>query len=111
MRSIISLLPLAALVLSQELAAQIPLEPLTVLDQEPLTLDGIPLLGFGTWNLDRSNATEAVSWAIQTGYRHVDCAAAYGNEDLVGKGIYDGLQKTGLSRSDIWVTSKLWNDQ
>ena len=70
----------------------------------------IPLLGFGTWNL-KSNASEAVSYAIQTGYRHIDCAAIYGNEKEVGKGIADGLEKTGLSRSDIWVTSKLWNDQ
>lgn len=70
-----------------------------------------PLLGFGTWNLDRSNATEAVTHAIQTGYRHIDCAAAYGNEKLVGRGIKRGLRKAGLWREDIWVTSKLWNDQ
>ena len=70
----------------------------------------IPLLGFGTWNL-KPNASDAVSYAIQTGYRHIDCAAIYGNEKEVGKGIADGLEKTGLSRSDIWVTSKLWNDQ
>ncbi|PSK51676.1 hypothetical protein B9Z65_2943 [Elsinoe australis] len=69
-----------------------------------------PLLGFGTWNLDRSNATEAVTHAIQTGYRHIDCAAAYGNEKLVGRGIKRGLRKAGLWREDIWVTSKLWND-
>ena len=91
--------------------AQIPLEPSTVLETGPLTLDAIPLLGFGTWNLKSGNVSEAVSWAIQTGYRHIDCAAAYGNEELVGKGIADGLAKTGLSREDIWVTSKLWNDQ
>ncbi|MCJ1399191.1 hypothetical protein MMC11_002393 [Xylographa trunciseda] len=70
----------------------------------------IPLLGYGTWNLDKSNASEAVSYAIETGYRHIDCAAAYGNEKEVGKGIADGLKKAGLKRSDIWVTSKLWND-
>lgn len=83
-------------------------------DQFPLTNDGepdVPLLGFGTWNLDLSNASEAVSVAIQAGYRHIDAAAAYYNQELVGKGIADGLKKTGLKRSDIWVTSKLWNDQ
>ncbi|KAI4213212.1 MAG: hypothetical protein LQ351_004158 [Letrouitia transgressa] len=82
-------------------------------DQFPLTNDGepdVPLLGFGTWNLDLSNASEAVSVAIQAGYRHIDAAAAYYNQELVGKGIADGLKKTGLKRSDIWVTSKLWND-
>lgn len=60
--------------------------------------------------MDRSNATEAVSAAIQAGYRHIDCAAAYKNQDLVGKGIADGLAKTGLKREDLWITSKLWND-
>ncbi|KAL8931632.1 MAG: hypothetical protein Q9211_006825 [Gyalolechia sp. 1 TL-2023] len=81
--------------------------------QQPLTTDfsTIPLLGFGTWNLDRSNASEVVSAALQTGYRHIDCATIYGNQKEVGKGIADGLNKTGLKRSDIWVTSKLWNDQ
>ncbi|KAL9099537.1 MAG: hypothetical protein Q9187_009483, partial [Circinaria calcarea] len=69
----------------------------------------IPLLGYGTWNL-KPNASEAVSVALQTGYLHLDCAAAYGNEREVGKGIADGLKKVGLERSDIWVTSKLWND-
>ncbi|KAL9607909.1 MAG: hypothetical protein Q9167_007230 [Letrouitia subvulpina] len=84
----------------------------SIASQISLTKDetpNIPLLGFGTWGLDPSNATEAVSAAIQTGYRHIDCAAGYANQDLVGKGIADGLKKTGLKRSDIWVTSKLRN--
>lgn len=71
----------------------------------------IPSLGFGTWNLDRSIASEAVSLAIQTGYRHIDCAAAYGNQKEVGVGIADGIQKAGINRYDLWVTSKLWNDR
>ena len=82
---------------------QIPLKPASV--------STIPLLGFGTWNLKGSNNSDAVSLAIQTGYRHIDCAAIYGNEKEVGKGIADGLKKAGLKREDIWVTSKLWNDQ
>ena len=71
----------------------------------------IPLLGYGTWNLDRSNVSVAVSDALEVGYRHIDCAAAYGNQKDVGKGIALGLKKVGLRRSEIWVTSKLWNDQ
>ncbi|EMC99116.1 hypothetical protein BAUCODRAFT_66038 [Baudoinia panamericana UAMH 10762] len=107
----IQVLPLAAFVLAKEHpAAQVPLEPSTALTAEPLTLDNIPLLGYGTWNLKGDNVSEAVSWAIQAGYRHIDCAAAYGNEDKVGRGIADGLAQTGLSREDLWVTSKLWND-
>ncbi|MCJ1308583.1 hypothetical protein MMC25_002236 [Agyrium rufum] len=69
----------------------------------------IPLLGFGTWNLDKSNVSDAVSAAIQIGYRHIDGARAYGNEIDVGKGIASGLKAAGLKRSDIWVTSKLAN--
>ena len=72
---------------------------------------GIPILGFGTWRLDTSNATESVSTAIEAGYRHLDCASAYGNQDKVGRGIANGLAKVGLKRSDIWVTSKLWNNE
>ena len=72
-----------------------------------------PLIGFGTWNvkISEDNTTAAVSHAIQTGYRQIDCAAAYGNEKAVGKGIVEGLQKANLTRDQIWVTSKLWNDQ
>lgn len=72
-----------------------------------------PLLGFGTWNLKVSpeNTSAAVSIAIQTGYRQIDCAAAYRNEPAVGAGIADGLKKANLTRDQIWVTSKLWNDQ
>lgn len=72
-----------------------------------------PAIGFGTWNLKESpaNTSKAVSIAIQSGYRQIDCAAAYGNERDVGPGIKTGLKKAGLHRGDIWVTSKLWNDQ
>ena len=71
----------------------------------------IPSLGFGTWNLDKRNVSEAVSAALHTGYRQIDCAAIYGNQKAVGKGIAHGLKSLNLHRSDIWVTSKLWNDQ
>ena len=85
---------------------QIPLGP-----GNPASIPSIPALGFGTWRLDKSNASEAVSVALQTGYRHLDCAAVYGNEKEVGNGIKDGLETIGLDRSSIWITSKLWNDQ
>ncbi len=99
--------------LSLALATFVPLG-LASQDQIPLkpnAVSTIPLLGFGTWNLKELNNSDAVSLAIQTGYRHIDCAAIYGNEKEVGKGIANGLKKAGLERSDIWVTSKLWNDQ
>jgi alcohol dehydrogenase (NADP+) len=110
MKSIVALLPLAALTRADTHNAQMPLEPSTSGTQQPLALDRIPLLGYGTWNLQGKNVSDAVSWAIQTGYRHIDAAAAYRNQEDVGKGIADGLLKTGLTRGDIWVTSKLWND-
>jgi len=92
--------------------AQFPLEPNTILTpSQSLTLDSIPLLGFGTSDLDPRNATEAVSWAIQVGFRHIDCDPAYKNQDLVGKGIADGLNKTGLRREHLWITSKLQDGQ
>jgi alcohol dehydrogenase (NADP+) len=85
-------------------------------EQYPLTFDhriSQPLIGFGTWTLKESadNTSNAVALALEAGYRQIDCAAAYGNEKEVGKGIADGLKKSGLNREDIWVTSKLWNDQ
>ena len=85
--------------------------------QQPIALTphGIeqPLIGFGTWNLKESheNTTDAVAIAIESGYRQIDCAAAYGNEKEVGKGISKGLKAAGLRREELWVTSKLWNDQ
>lgn len=87
---------------------QIPFNPS---HPAPLSTHSIPALGFGTWNLDKSNASDAVSVALQTGYRHLDCAAIYGNEKEVGQGIKHGLETVGLDRSSIWITSKLWNDQ
>jgi len=72
-----------------------------------------PVIGFGTWNLALSdeNTTAAVSLAIQRGYRQIDGAAIYRNEKAVGKGIAEGLKKANISRAELWVTSKLWNDQ
>ena len=82
--------------------------------QTPLAssrLATIPPLGFGTWNLEKTKVSEAISIALQTGYRHLDCAVIYGNQKEVGHGIQEGLKKAGISRSSIWVTSKLWNDR
>ena len=99
-------LSLASLALSGHASTvQIPLAP------SSQAVSAMPPLGFGTWNLDHSNVSTAVSTALLTGYRHLDCAAIYGNQKEVGKGIAHGLAELGLKRSDIWVTSKLWNDQ
>ncbi|KAF8730655.1 hypothetical protein AX14_005301 [Amanita brunnescens Koide BX004] len=64
----------------------------------------IPAFGLGTWQSSDA-VPEAVEFAIkEAGYRHIDCAWAYGNEKLVG----EGIRRSGASRSDIFITSKLW---
>ena len=71
----------------------------------------IPCIGFGTWQTpDGQTAIDAVSHALVAGYRHVDAAAVYHNEKSVGQGIAKGLAAAGLAREDIFVTSKVWND-
>ena len=65
----------------------------------------IPKLGFGTWKMTKEQAAPAVAHAIKTGYRHIDCAWAYRNEDAVA----EGIKKAGVPRSQLWLTSKLWN--
>lgn len=66
----------------------------------------IPIVGFGTWQTpDGQVAYESVLAALKAGYRHIDTAAAYGNEDSVGKAIAD----SGVAREDLFVTTKLWN--
>lgn len=67
----------------------------------------IPVIGFGTWqSADGDVAYQAVKWALEAGYRHIDTAAIYGNESSVGRAIKD----SGISRDDLFVTTKLWND-
>ncbi|MFK3657615.1 aldo/keto reductase [Pediococcus pentosaceus] len=67
----------------------------------------MPQLGFGVFQVsDLSQAEQAVSDALDTGYRLIDTAAAYGNEEAVGVAI----KKSGINRSEIFVTSKLWVD-
>lgn len=71
---------------------------------------GIPRVGFGTWQTpDGETAINAVKTAIVCGYRHIDTAAVYGNEVSVGKGIKEGLKAAGISREELFVTSKVWN--
>ncbi len=67
----------------------------------------IPKLGFGTWqSKNGEEAYQAVKTALQVGYRHIDTAAVYGNEESVGRAIKD----SGIDRKEIFVTTKLWND-
>ena len=66
----------------------------------------IPVLGFGTWKAENGEvAYQAVLEALKDGYRHIDTAAIYKNEESVGRAIRD----SGLPRQEIFVTSKLWH--
>lgn len=65
----------------------------------------IPAVGFGTWQAKPMEVENAVEIALKQGYRHIDCAAIYRNETEVG----NGIRKSGLTRSEIFVTGKLWN--
>lgn len=73
-----------------------------------LLYDGIdmPSLGFGTWNVPPSQAENSVFTALEAGYRHFDCAAKYQNEKQVGKALSRYRKSYGLSREDLWITSK-----
>ena len=67
----------------------------------------MPAIGLGTFRIEDNNeAARTVTTAIESGYRHIDTAAIYGNEEGVGQGIKD----CGISRGDIFLTTKIWNE-
>ncbi len=70
----------------------------------------MPALGLGTWKSDAGAVGAAVREALAAGYRHIDCAPIYGNEPEIGEALANALHG-GLRRSDVWVTSKLWNNR
>lgn len=65
----------------------------------------IPAIGLGTWQSKDHTTREAVKHALQNGYRHIDTALNYGNENEVG----EGIRASGIPRGQIWVTTKLDN--
>ncbi|KAG7094646.1 hypothetical protein E1B28_005470 [Marasmius oreades] len=65
----------------------------------------IPAIGLGTWQSKPEEVAAAVAHALKEGYRHIDCAWGYGNEKDVG----EGIRQSGVPRSDIFITSKLWS--
>ena len=80
-----------------------------------LTLDGraraladgneIPLLGLGVWQVpDGAECEHAVRWALELGYRHIDTAQAYGNEESVGRALRD----SGVPREEVFITTKFY---
>lgn len=66
----------------------------------------IPQIGLGVWQTPNDTAVQAVETALKAGYRHIDTAAIYQNEEGVG----EGLRGSGVARGDIFLTTKVWND-
>ncbi len=68
----------------------------------------MPLLGLGTWMLSEGKeAEQAVGWALEAGYRHIDTASIYRNERSVG----NAVRESGVNREEIFVTTKIWNSE
>jgi len=71
--------------------------------------DTVEAIGLGTWKSDPGKVGAAVESALKTGYRHIDCAAVYGNEAEVGNALAETFSTTDINRENVHITSKLWN--
>ena len=67
----------------------------------------IPQLGLGTYKMPPPETADHVAAALELGYRHVDTASLYGNEEGVG----EGLRRSGLDRDEVFITTKVWHDR
>ena len=89
------------------------LEPALIPKRALYTGAAMPAIGLGTFGSDHVAPDEiaaAVTGAVRAGYRHIDCASVYGNEDRIGAAL-EALFREGIRREDLWITSKLWNDK
>jgi alcohol dehydrogenase (NADP+) len=87
-----------------------PIDPLLVPQRILHTGASMPSIGIGTFgsdHVDHQIVASAVETALQLGYRHIDCASVYGNEAAIGRTLRD----TSVAREDLWISSKVWNDQ
>jgi alcohol dehydrogenase (NADP+) len=72
--------------------------------------DHMDAIGLGTWKSEKGEVANAVKIALNNGYKHIDCAATYGNEAEVGEAFAEVFGNGDIKREDVWVTSKLWNN-
>lgn len=90
-----------------------PIDPKTVPYRTLYTGAKMPVIGMGTFGSDRfsgEDIAKAVKGAAALGYRMFDGASVYGNEELIGK-VYKEIFKSGINREELFITSKVWNDQ
>ena len=67
-------------------------------------------IGLGTWKSEKGTVGKAVKTAFENNYRHIDCAATYGNEKEIGEAFNEVFSEGKIDRNDVWITSKLWNN-
>src|SRR5690554_4152828 len=72
--------------------------------------DTIHAIGLGTWKSTGNELKKAVKDALHAGYRHIDTAATYGNEEEIGEALAEVFAEGEIFREDVFITSKLWND-
>jgi len=72
--------------------------------------DKLAVIGLGTWKSKPGEVKQAVITALEAGYKHIDCAAVYGNEKEIGEAFNEVFSKGDIKRENVWVTSKLWNN-
>src|SRR5690606_5693662 len=72
--------------------------------------DAMHAIGLGTWKARGKELKKAVIDALHAGYRHIDTATNYGNEEIIGEALAEVFAEGNIFREDVFITSKLWND-
>ncbi len=71
----------------------------------------IPVIGFGTWDVRGEKGRKAIERSIENGYRLIDTASYYENEEIVGKAVRNSIEKGLVNREDLFITTKIWPNE